>query len=212
MCFVIRFLYWFQNGEVMLIEFYVCSYMKNHWNQLRFQVMFWPRSFNFSVGCHQHYGSFNSLKFTSSNIYIEIYTIFSQDFSIECEIFMGCTNMNVVSSIERDISKWDTICFVWWMGLHCYGNWNWNWEILLGNTSPQSLHTFHGFEFHTGREYWLNIGFCLSRELQWKLFHSLCVSEYGWVYSQWQWSAWILFTLVKYFHDFFLKTRKTVMM
>ena len=112
--------------------------------------------------------------------------------------------------------NWDTVCFGWWMGLHCYGNWNWNWEILLGNPFPQSLHTFHGFEFHTGREYWLNIGFCLSRELQWKLFHSLCVSEYGWIYSQWQWSAWILliffFTLVKYFHDIFLQDKKTVKM
>ena len=32
------------------------------------------------------------------------------------------------------------------------------------------------------------------------------MSEYGWVYSHWQWSAWILlifFTLVKYFHDIF---------
>ena len=119
--------------------------------------------------------------------------------------------MNVVSSIERDISNWDTVCFGWWMGLHCYCNWNWNWEILLGNPFPQSLHTFRGFEFHTGREYWLNIGFCLSRELQWKLFHSLCVSEYGWIYSQWQSSAWILlifFHFGQIFKVTFFKTRK----
>ena len=147
----------------MLIEFYVCSNMKNHWNQFHFMVMFWSRTFHFSEGCHQHCGCSTPWNLRHQT-HIENYNILAKIFPLNLK-FCGLHQYECSFKNWNRYSNWDTVCFGWWMGLHCYGNWNWNWEILLGNPFPQSLHTFLGFEFHTGKEYWLNIGFCLWREL-----------------------------------------------